>query len=33
MHDTAKEAARRALKKAGFKTVDAGKRMKYKKRL
>jgi dimethylamine corrinoid protein len=25
MHDTAKEAARRALKKAGFKTVDAGK--------
>jgi methylmalonyl-CoA mutase cobalamin-binding domain/chain len=25
MHDTAKEAVRRALKKAGFKTVDAGK--------
>ena len=25
MHDTAKEAVRRALKRAGFKTVDAGK--------
>jgi dimethylamine corrinoid protein len=25
MHDTAKEAVRRALKKVGFKTVDAGK--------
>ena len=25
MHDTAKEPVRRALKKAGFKTVDAGK--------
>ena len=25
MHDTAKEAVRRALKKAGFKTVDVGK--------
>jgi methylmalonyl-CoA mutase cobalamin-binding domain/chain len=25
MHDTAKEAVRKALKRAGFKTVDAGK--------
>jgi 5-methyltetrahydrofolate--homocysteine methyltransferase len=25
MHDTAKESVRRALKRAGFKTVDAGK--------
>ena len=25
MHDTAKEAVRRALKRAGFKTIDAGK--------
>ena len=25
MHDTAKESVRRSLKKAGFKTVDAGK--------
>jgi dimethylamine corrinoid protein len=25
MHDTAKEAVRRSLKRAGFKTVDAGK--------
>jgi 5-methyltetrahydrofolate--homocysteine methyltransferase len=25
MHDTAKEAVRRALKRAGFKTVDVGK--------
>jgi methanogenic corrinoid protein MtbC1 len=25
MHDTAKEAVRKALKRAGFKTIDAGK--------
>jgi len=25
MHDTAKEAVRRSLKRAGFKTIDAGK--------
>jgi len=30
MHDTAKEAVRRSLKRAGFKTIDVGKSVAHK---